>query len=101
MAKLTTLCRLHVIASLGRRRLRDLSAAEVDRWLSKESVSLGTNTLSQLHSALNRSVKRAMARDLVGRHVVELVEIPRGRAGRRSKSLTLGSRAYGRRSRVR
>lgn len=89
LAKLSTLCRLHVVPSLGRRRLRELSAAEVDRWLSKEATTLGTNTLSQLHSALNRSVKRAMARDLVSRNVVELVEIPRGRTGRRSKSLTL------------
>jgi integrase len=33
-------------------------------------------------------VNRAVARDLVRRNVVDLTEIPQGRAGRRSKSLT-------------
>lgn len=88
IAKLQGLCRVHVIPGLGSKRLRDMSARDVERWLAGLSDELSTNTLSQLHSCLSRSVRRAMSRDLVGRNVVELVDIPRGREGRRSKSLT-------------
>lgn len=88
VTKLSGLCRLHLVPRLGSKKLRDLSARDVERWLAGLSDELSTNTLGQLHSGLNRSVRRAMSRDLVGRNVVELVDIPRGREGRRSKLLT-------------
>src|SRR5829696_2804765 len=43
--------------------------------------------LQGVRSCLNRSVKRAMARDKVKRNVVELTETPAGQPGRPSKSL--------------
>ena len=52
--------------------------------------TLSTRTLQELRSILSRAVDRAMARDLVRRNVVDLAEVPQGRAGRRSKSLTPG-----------
>ena len=78
----------HIYLTLGARRLRDLSAAEVDRWLSRLASTLSTRTLRELRSILSRAINRAMARDLVRRNVVDLTEIPQGRNGRRSKSLT-------------
>jgi hypothetical protein len=54
----------HVIPHLGGRKLSDLRADEVDVWLSGLSGSLSTR-------------------------MVELCDVPRGRDGRRSKSLTL------------
>jgi hypothetical protein len=57
---------------LGARRLRDLTASDVDKWLADRAVVLSSSTLQKLHSALNRAVKRAMARDKVKRNVVEL-----------------------------
>jgi integrase len=78
----------HIYRPLGARRLRDLSAAEVDRWLSRLASTLSTRTLRELRSILSRAVTRAMTRDLVRRNVVDLTEIPQGRDGRRSKSLT-------------
>jgi integrase len=77
----------HIFRPLGARKLRDLSATEVDRWLSRLAPTLSTRTLQELRSILSRSVNRAMARDLVRRNVVDLAEVPQGRAGRRSKSL--------------
>ncbi len=53
----TYLCRSHLIHALGRRRLRDLTAKDVDRWLAAEAVTLSTRTLQPLHSCLNRAVK--------------------------------------------
>ncbi len=62
--------------------------AEVDRWLAVRAAVLSTGSLRSVHGCLNRSVRRAMARDLVRRNVVELVSVPSGRRGRPSKSLT-------------
>ncbi|BFO13945.1 hypothetical protein SHKM778_03330 [Streptomyces sp. KM77-8] len=72
----------HIIPSLGARKLRDLSAEDVDRWLAAKAKALSTRTLQAIHSCLNRAVKRAMARDKVKRNVVELCSVPQGQAGR-------------------
>ncbi|GAA2246360.1 site-specific integrase [Kitasatospora cystarginea] len=84
----TSLSRTHVIPALGARKLRDLSAEDVDRWLTDKAKTLSTRTLQGLHSCLNRAVKRAMARDKVKRNVVELCSVPTGQSGRPSKALT-------------
>ncbi|WP_432535288.1 site-specific integrase [Kineococcus arenarius] len=83
------LARTHVIPELGARKLRDLSAEDVDRWLARKAETLSTRTLQGIHSCLNRAVKRAMARDKVKRNVVPLCSVPQGRGGRPSKALTL------------
>jgi integrase len=88
ITKYRIFCGKHIIPLLGARKLRDLTAREVDAWLFELSKSLSTATLQRVRSCLNRAVKRAMGRDLVRRNVVELTEVPTGRAGRRSKSLT-------------
>lgn len=82
------MCHRHLIPRLGARRLRDLMARDVERCLASLSEELSTNTLGQLHSCLNRAVRRAMSRDPAARNVVELVDIPQGRDGRRLKSLS-------------
>jgi integrase len=79
----------HIVAPLGRRKLRDLTAADVDRWLSAESLVLSTRSLRLAHNLLNRAIRHAMARDKVRRNVVELCAVPAGQSGRPSKSLTL------------
>ncbi len=79
----------HIYPNLGGRRLRDLRAQEVDRWLHSLRESLATRSLQELRSCLSRSVRRAMMRGLVDRNVVELCQVPRGRPGRPSKSLTV------------
>lgn len=83
------LARGHITPDLGARKLRDLSATEVDRWLEAKAKVLASSTVRRLHECLNRSVKRAMARDKVKRNVVALCGIPKGLEGRPSKSLTL------------
>jgi integrase len=85
----TNICRTHVIPALGKRKLRDLRAEDVDKWLAAKAVTLSTRTLQIMHSCLNRAIKRAMARDKVKRNVVELCSVPTGTVGRPSKALTL------------
>ncbi|MEV0222738.1 tyrosine-type recombinase/integrase [Streptomyces sp. NPDC050704] len=89
VAKYTTLCRRHIIPALGARKLRDLTADEVDKWLADKAKVLSTSTLQVIRSCLNRAVKRAMVRDKVKRNVVELCSVPTGQEGRPSKALTL------------
>lgn len=84
----TVLAELHIIAELGARRLSDLTADDVDRWLKAKARSLSTRTIRLLHSLLNRAVRHAMARDRVKRNIVDLCTPPTGQAGRPSKSLT-------------
>ncbi len=72
----------------GARKLRDLGAEDVDKWLAVKAKTLSTRMLEGLHSCLNRSVKRAMARDEVKRNVVELCSVPAGQPSRPSKALT-------------
>jgi hypothetical protein len=89
----TILARTHVIPALGARRLAQLSAEEVDQWLAAKSKTLSTDTLHRLLSILRQSIRRAQARDLVKRNVALLCDVPRGTAGRPSKSLTLAQAA--------
>ncbi|MEV0196105.1 tyrosine-type recombinase/integrase [Nonomuraea sp. NPDC050691] len=87
--KCTILASKHIIPALGARKLVDLTADDVDRWLADKAKELSTRTLRELRSILVRAVSRAQARDKVKRNVVLLCEIPKGKEGRPSKSLTL------------
>ena len=83
-----SLCRNHVVPHLGARKVRDLTAHEVDVWLHELSDRLSTRTVRQVRACLDRAIDRAMARDKVRRNVVALCAVPNGRPGRPSKSLT-------------
>lgn len=80
----------HIVPDLGARKLVDLSADDVDRWISGKSKIMVTSTLRNLLSILRRAVTRAQARDRVKRNVVLLCDCPVGKGkGRPSKALTL------------
>ncbi len=89
ITKCTILANTHIIPALGARKLRDLSADDIDKWLAAEAQILSTRTLREVRSVLKRAITRAQARDKVKRNVVLLCDIPQGRTGRPSKSLTL------------
>ncbi len=59
----TILARTHVIPALGARKLRELSAEDVDEWLAEKAKSLSTRTLRDIRSVLKRVITRAQARD--------------------------------------
>jgi integrase len=89
IANYTCLADTHIIKSIGAKTLRQLSAEDVDKWLSMTSGNVSTRTLRLLHSILARSIRHAQARDKVKRNVVLLCDVPTGRPGRPSKALTL------------
>lgn len=85
----TTIAETRIVAPLGRRKLRDLSAEDVDHWLRAQAREVSTRTLRLMHSILSRAVTRAMARDKIARNVVLLCSVPIGQPGRPSRSLTM------------
>jgi len=89
VTKCTILANTHIIPALGARKLRDLSADDVDKWLADLARVVSTRTLREVRSVLKRAITRAQARDKVKRNVVLLCDIPQGRTGRPSKSLTM------------
>jgi integrase len=78
----------HVIPLIGKRKLKELRADEVDEWLDGLSDKLSTRSLRGVHAILKRAIRQAQARDKVVRNVAELVTTPQGKAGRPSKALT-------------
>ena len=87
--KCRSLCNNHVLPALGTRRLRELSADDVDKWLAEKAKQYSTNTVQNMRGCLDRAIRRAMARDKVKRNVVTLCAIPKGQPGRPSNALTL------------
>jgi integrase len=79
----------HVIPALGARKLSELSAEDVDRWLAEKAQTLSTSTVQRIRSILSRALARAQARDKVKRNVVLPCATPTGKIGRPSKALSL------------
>jgi integrase len=78
-----------ILAAIGARRLRELTAGDVHQALATMARRYSSAAVAMGHNALTRTVRHAEARDLVGRNVAALVDTPKGQAGRPSKSLTL------------
>ncbi|WP_405780838.1 tyrosine-type recombinase/integrase [Streptomyces sp. NBC_01378] len=84
-----SLANVHIIPVLGRGRLRELEADELDDWLESKRGELSSQSLKMVHSVLRRAITHAQRRGKAVRNVAEWVEVPDGRPGRPSKSLSL------------
>lgn len=89
IAKCRHLAYTHIVPAIGKARLRDLTADDVDDWLESKHTQLATRSLKECHSVLKRSIAHAQRRDKVPRNVAALVTVPQGKTGRPSKALTL------------
>ena len=78
-----------ILAVIGARKLRDLTAADVRQALAAMAAGYSTAAVSMGHLALKRAIRHAEANDLVSRNVAALADTPKGQQGRPSKSLTL------------
>ena len=67
----------------------ELNAGDVQQTLDALADRLSTRILQILRNCLERAIRHAEVRGLVGRNVAAVVKPPRGTAGRPSKSLTL------------
>jgi len=78
-----------LLGRIGSRPLRELTARDVRKGLDALSDTLSTRYLQIARASLARAIRYAEAHDLVGRNVATLVDSPKGRVGRPSRSLTL------------
>ena len=78
-----------LLAEIGHRPLRELTALEVRKGLEALSGQLSTRSLQIARNSLERAIRFAQVHERVSRNVAELIETPGGRAGRPSKSLSL------------
>jgi site-specific recombinase XerD len=78
-----------ILAAIGARKLRDLTAADVRQALAAMAAGYSTAAVTMAHLALKRAIRHAEANDLVARNVAALADTPKGQEGRPSKSLTL------------
>jgi integrase len=78
-----------ILAVIGARKLRDLSADDVRQALASMAAKYSTAAVSMGHLALKRAIRHAEANDLVTRNVAVLADTPQGQQGRPSRSLTL------------
>lgn len=78
-----------LIPFIGRTRLKELTADDVEKWLNGRAEHLTSSSLGIVHSILKRSIRRAARHDRIGRNVAELVDTPDGKPARKSRSLSL------------
>ena len=79
----------HLIPFIGKAKLKELSADDVDDWLDDRAEFLATRSLRDLLAILRRAIAQAQRRDKAARNVALLVTAPEGRPGRPSKALNL------------
>jgi integrase len=73
---------------IGARKLKEFSATEADRYFHQIAPFLSKRSLVMIKSTLRRSIRRAQVHDLIGRNVIELIDLPSGKPGRPSRAMT-------------
>jgi hypothetical protein len=77
-----------IYPKIGATKLKDFSATDTDKFFKALARKLSKRTLMMIKSTLRRSIRRAQVHDLIGRNVVELVDLPAGQPGRPSRAMT-------------
>jgi integrase len=77
-----------IYPKIGKTKLKDFTATDADKFFKELGGVLGKRSLVMIKSTLRRSVRRAQVHDLIGRNVVELIDLPVGQSGRPSRAMT-------------
>ena len=77
-----------IYPKIGRTKLKDFKATDADRFFRDVAKVLSKASLVKIKSTLVRSIRRAQKYDLIGRNVVELVDLPQGQPGHPSRAMT-------------
>lgn len=83
--KIRILADKHVIPLIGKGKLKELHADDVDEWLDGLTDKLSIRTLRDVHSILKRSIRQAQARDRVGATWQSWSRHPRADPGDRAR----------------
>lgn len=73
---------------IGPKKLRRFKVDDADKFFREIAPFLSQRLLVMIKSTLRRSIRRAQARDLIGRNVIDLIDLPPGRPGRSSRAMT-------------
>jgi DNA-binding MarR family transcriptional regulator len=84
---------------LGKIRLTELTASNVQEALAALAARLSTRTVQIAHNVLVRAIRHAERNDLVGRNVAALVDAPKGQQAGRPSNLYQGLTTLARRAR--
>jgi site-specific recombinase XerD len=87
--ELRYIARKWIIPHLGRTKLKQLTADDVDAWLDVMALELASASVNKRLSTLRRIIRFAQARNHIDRNVAALVDAPKGKPGRPSTALTL------------
>jgi integrase len=77
-----------IYPAIGATKLKDFKAIDADRFFRNAARGLSKASLVKMKSTLTRSIRRAQRYDLIGRNVVDLIDVPKGRPGRPSRAMT-------------
>ncbi|WP_300614406.1 tyrosine-type recombinase/integrase [Trebonia sp.] len=77
-----------IYPKIGATKLKDFNATDADRFFRELAKSLSKRSLMMIKSTLRRSIRRAQVHDLIGRNVVELIDLPTGQPGHPSRAMT-------------
>ena len=85
-----------LLKKIGKRSLRELTAAEVRSALESLDRQFSSRSLQIARKSLQRAIKYAQANDKVGRNVVALIDTPKGRKWIETRFLTKQAETGGR-----
>lgn len=88
METLTGQAKNWIYPKIGATKLRDFTATDADNFFKELGQVLSKRTLVMIKSTLRRSIRRAQVHNLIGRNVVELIDLPSGQPGRPSRAMT-------------
>lgn len=73
-----SLCRVHIVPALGKKKLKTLNPSDVQRFYrTKLDSGLSSATVHKLHVVLHKALKRAVRFGLVARNVADDVDAPK------------------------
>ena len=77
-----------IYPKIGATKLKDFTAADAEKFFEELAKKLGKRSLTMIKSTLRRSIRRAQVHNLIGRNVVELIDLPAGQVGHPSRAMT-------------
>jgi integrase len=73
---------------IGSTKLKNFKVADADRFFRGIAPVLSKRSLMMAKSTLRRSIRRAQKHDLIGRNIIDLVDLPDGQPGHPSRAMT-------------
>jgi len=77
-----------IYPKIGSTKLKDFTATDAEKFFEACAKQLGKRSLVMIKSTLRRSIRRAQVHNLIGKNVIELIDLPTGQPGHPSRAMT-------------